>query len=80
MSKPGGLPRARLLIAGMLSLVLSSAFLFGQAPGAQAAPVVSVGSVGGQFFTDPVGSGVFNATPASTATRPSTSWAFPRWT
>jgi hypothetical protein len=67
MSKPGGLPRARLLIAGMLSLVLSSAFLFGQAPGAQAAPVVSVGSVGGQFFPDPVGSGVFNATPASTA-------------
>jgi hypothetical protein len=67
MSKPGGLPRARLLIAGMLSLVVSSAFLFGQAPGAQAAPVVSVGSVGGQFFPDPVGSGVFNATPASTA-------------
>src|SRR2546421_2877429 len=75
MSKSGVSQRARLLIAGTLGLVLSAVSLIGLVPIAQAAPVVSVGSVGGAFFPNPDGnSGVFTATPAMT---PSFSQTFP---
>src|SRR5437867_1591913 len=55
------------LLAIAVVLTLSAATLVGLATNAfSAPPVTTIGAVDGAFYPDPVGSGVFNATSAST--------------